>query len=43
MAQLETKQDAKGRETLERAFAAGLPDPLAQEAKKRLAEESRPK
>ena len=43
MAQLETKQDAKGRETLERAFAAGLPDPLAQYAKKRLAEQSRPK
>jgi uncharacterized protein HemY len=38
MAQLQTKQDAKGRETLERALAAGLQDPLAQEAKKRLAE-----
>jgi tetratricopeptide (TPR) repeat protein len=38
MAQLQTKQDAKGRETLERALATGLQDPLAQEAKKRLAE-----
>src|SRR5438477_4924169 len=33
MAQLQTKQDAKGRETLARALAAGLQDPLAQEAK----------
>jgi tetratricopeptide (TPR) repeat protein len=39
MAQLQTKQDAKGRATLERALAAGLSDPLAQEAKKRLAEQ----
>ena len=38
MAQLQTKQDSKGRETLERALAAGLQDPLAQEAKKQLAE-----
>jgi tetratricopeptide (TPR) repeat protein len=38
MAQLQTKQDAKGRETLERALAAGLQDPLAQEARQRLAE-----
>jgi tetratricopeptide (TPR) repeat protein len=38
MAQLQTKQDSKGRETLERALAAGLSDPLAQEAKRRLAE-----
>jgi tetratricopeptide (TPR) repeat protein len=38
MAQLQTKQDAKGRESLERALAAGLKDPLAQEAKQRLAE-----
>ena len=37
MAQLQTKQDAKGRETLERALAAGLQDPLAQEARQRLA------
>jgi tetratricopeptide (TPR) repeat protein len=38
MAQLETKQDAKGRETLERALAAGLQEPLAQDARNRLAE-----
>ena len=38
MAQLQTKQDVKGRETLERALAAGLQDPLAQEARQRLAE-----
>ena len=38
MAQLQTKQDAKGRESLERALAAGLPDPLAQEARQRLTE-----
>lgn len=38
MAQLQTKQDAKGRETLERALAAGLQDPLAQEARQRLGE-----
>jgi tetratricopeptide (TPR) repeat protein len=37
-AQLQTKQDAKGRETLERALAAGLQDPLAQEARQRIAE-----
>ena len=42
MAQLQTKQDTEGRETLERALAAGLQDPLAQEAKQRLAE-GRPK
>jgi tetratricopeptide (TPR) repeat protein len=41
-AQLQTKQDAKGRETLERALAAGLQDPLAQQARQRLAE-SQPK
>ncbi len=34
MAQLQTKQDAKGRETLEHALAAGLQDPLAREAKR---------
>jgi len=39
MAQLQTKQDSKGRETLERALAAGLSEPLAQEAKQRLAEQ----
>ena len=38
MAQLQTKQDPKGREALERALAAGLQDPLAQEARQRLAE-----
>jgi tetratricopeptide (TPR) repeat protein len=38
MAQLQIKQDPKGRETLERALAAGLQDPLAQEARQRLAE-----
>jgi tetratricopeptide (TPR) repeat protein len=38
MAQLQTKQEAKGRETLERALAAGPQDPLAQEARQRLAE-----
>jgi tetratricopeptide (TPR) repeat protein len=38
MAQLQTKQDAKGRETLERALTAGLQDPLAQETRQRLAE-----
>jgi len=39
MAQLQTKQDSKGRETLERALAAGLEDPFAQEAKHQLAEQ----
>jgi tetratricopeptide (TPR) repeat protein len=39
MAQLQTRQDSKGRETLARALAAGLSDPLAQDAKKRLAEQ----
>ena len=39
MAQLQTKQDAKGRETLARALGAGLQDPLAREAKQRLAEQ----
>ena len=38
IAQLQTKQDAKGRETLARALAAGLQEPLAQDAKQRLAE-----
>jgi tetratricopeptide (TPR) repeat protein len=36
VAQLQTKQEAKGRETLARALAAGLQDPLAQDAKQRL-------
>jgi predicted Zn-dependent protease len=39
MAQLQNKQGAKGRETLERALSAGLQGPLAQEAKKHLAEQ----
>lgn len=38
MAQFQSRQEAKGRQTLERALAAGLLDPFAQEAKKRLAE-----
>lgn len=38
VAQLETGDDKNGRETLEQALAAGLKDPLAQEAKRRLAE-----
>ena len=36
VAQLQTKQEAKGRETLARALAAGLQDPLAKEARQRL-------
>ena len=36
VAQLQTKQDAKGRETLARALAAGLLDPLAKDARQRL-------
>lgn len=39
MAQLQTKQDTKGRETLRQAISAGLQDPLAQEVKKRLVEQ----
>jgi tetratricopeptide (TPR) repeat protein len=35
-AQIETTQDAKGRETLQRALTAGLQDPLAEEARRRL-------
>jgi tetratricopeptide (TPR) repeat protein len=42
MAQLQTKQDVKGRETLQRALAAGLQDPLAQEARQ-LVESQAPK
>ena len=38
IAQLETKQDAKARETLGRALVAGLQEPLAQDARNRLAE-----
>jgi lipopolysaccharide biosynthesis regulator YciM len=43
VAQLETKQDAKGRENLEKALAAGLKDPMAQEAKRRLTAPQQPK
>lgn len=39
MAQLQSRQEPEGRKTLERALSAGLEDPLAQEAKKRLAEQ----
>jgi len=39
VAQIQTKQLAKGRETLRRAIAAGLQDPFVEEAKKRLAEQ----
>ena len=38
-AQIETKQSEKGRETLQRALAAGLQDPLAEEAKRRLSQQ----
>jgi uncharacterized protein HemY len=38
MAQLQTKHDAEGRQTLQRALAAGLQNPLAQEARQQLAE-----
>ena len=38
LAQLETGEDKKGRGTLEQALAAGLGDPLAQQAKNRLSE-----
>jgi tetratricopeptide (TPR) repeat protein len=41
MAQLQTRQEAKGRETLQRALSAGLQNPMAEEAKKRLAEQQR--
>jgi tetratricopeptide (TPR) repeat protein len=37
MAQFASHQETKARETLARALAAGLQDPLAEEAKKRLA------
>jgi tetratricopeptide (TPR) repeat protein len=42
IAEMEAKQDAKGRATLQDALAAGLQDPLAGEAKKRLGDQ-RPK
>jgi tetratricopeptide (TPR) repeat protein len=38
MAQFGSHQEAKARQTLARALAAGLQDPLAEEAKKRLGE-----
>jgi len=41
IAQLRNRQEAKGRETLQQALAAGLQDPLAQDAKNRLAEQAR--
>jgi Flp pilus assembly protein TadD len=37
MSQLQTRQDVNGRESLQRALAAGLQEPLAQEVKQRLA------
>jgi len=39
MAQVQSRHETEGRKTLEQALSAGLPDPLAQEAKKRLAEQ----
>lgn len=39
MAQLETAQAPQGRSTLERALAAGLPEPMAQETRGRLEQE----
>jgi tetratricopeptide (TPR) repeat protein len=38
MAQLQNRQEIDGRQSLQRALAAGLEDPLAQEARKRLAQ-----
>jgi tetratricopeptide (TPR) repeat protein len=38
MAQLRSRQEAEGRKTLEQALSAGLDEPLAGEARKRLAE-----
>ena len=38
VAQLETKREAEGRQTIERAIAEGLQGPLADEAKRRLME-----
>jgi lipopolysaccharide biosynthesis regulator YciM len=42
-AQMQTKQEAKGRENLEKALAAGLKDPMAQDAKRRLTPLQQPK
>ena len=43
MAQIQSRHEAEGRKTLEQALSAGLSDPLAQEAKKRLAADGQPK
>jgi tetratricopeptide (TPR) repeat protein len=37
VAQMQSRQESKGRDSLQRALSAGLKDPLAQDAKKRLA------
>jgi hypothetical protein len=39
LAQLQNRQVAKGREALERALNAGLEDPMAADAKRRLADQ----
>jgi len=39
VAQLQSHQEAKGRENLQKALAAGLKEPFAQEARKRLGEQ----
>jgi tetratricopeptide (TPR) repeat protein len=39
LAQIQSRQQSQGRKTLEQALSAGLSEPLAGEAKKRLAEE----
>jgi uncharacterized protein HemY len=36
VAQMQSRQESKGRDSLQQALSAGLKDPLAQEAKKRL-------
>lgn len=41
MAQIKSRQEAEGRKTLEQALSAGLSEPLAGEARKRLAEEQK--
>jgi tetratricopeptide (TPR) repeat protein len=38
MAQLQNRQETEGRQTLQRALAGGLEDPLAQDARQRLAQ-----
>ena len=42
LAQLQTRQKVQGRATLERSLAAGLSSPFAEEAKKRISEETSP-